>query len=91
MFITDPSDEAMRTVMHEFAVLRKKLKDEIKLVRTQGLLADDGAQFIREPMLQMARMLELTHLSRTAPVSGYPRLDWKRERFLRSLPSSVSG
>jgi hypothetical protein len=86
MLITNPSDEAMRLVMHEFAILRKKLEDEIEQVREQGLFTDDGVQSFRDHVLKMARMLELTHLSRTAPVSGYPRLDWRRERFLQSLP-----
>ncbi|MDA0810000.1 MAG: hypothetical protein O2945_22405 [Planctomycetota bacterium] len=86
MFVTNPSYEAMRLVMHEFAVLKKKLEDEIKQGRAQGLFNDDEVLIIRDHVLKMARMLELTHLSRTAPVSGYPRLDWRRERFLQSLP-----
>lgn len=86
MLITNPSGEAMRTVMHEFAVLRKKLEDEIEQIREQEIFSENEVSRLRNHLLQMARLLEVTHLSRTAPVSSPLRLDWIRERFLRSLP-----
>ncbi len=85
MYTTEPNADAMRLVEQQFARLWQKIETEIDTVLRQNPDYDKHINAVREISLGIKCAIEDIHITRTAPIVGSPRREWRSMRFVSEL------